>query len=189
MNVLAISGSPRKGGNTETLLDAVLRGVGREHQVKLERISDLKIQPCIGCGGCGKTGECVIKDDMAGVYEEIIAARRIIFSSPIYFYGITAQAKALIDRCQTLWSRKYLLTKKGGWHEDPEKKGFFLSVAATKGGKVFDGAILTMKYAFDAMGATYADEYLVRGVDRLGEMMKREAEIKKAEDFGAMVVG
>src|SRR3989338_3003385 len=89
MKVLALSGSPRKKGNTETLLHAVLKGVeAAGGEVELFRLYDLRIQPCIGCGGCDKTGECVLEDDMQELYPKILAAQRVILASPIYFYGI-----------------------------------------------------------------------------------------------------
>ena len=185
MNVLALNGSPRKGGNTEVLLAAVIKGMEQAGgQAEVIRLCDLTIQPCIGCGGCDETGRCVLEDDMMQLYDKIIAAKRVIVASPIYFYGITAQAKAFVDRTQALWSWKRLMTEKGEWQPDPERKGFLLSVAATHGAKVFDGAILTVKYAFDAMGMAYGGEFLVRGVDRRGEMRKETGKLLEAEEAG-----
>lgn len=185
MKVLALNGSPRKGGNTEVLLGAVLDGMQQAGgRIELIRLCDLSIQPCIGCGGCDKTGRCVLEDDMGELYDKIIDAKRVIIASPIYFYGITAQAKAFVDRTQALWSWKRLMSEKGEWHPDPERKGFLVSVAATHGAKVFDGAILTVKYAFDAMGMSYGGEFLARGVDRIGAMHKETEKLKEAEAAG-----
>jgi multimeric flavodoxin WrbA len=185
MKVLAFNGSPRKRGNTEALLAAVLRGVeqagGRTESI---RLCELSIQPCIGCGGCDTTGKCVVDDDMTGLYEKIRAAKRVILASPIYFYNITAQAKAFVDRTQALWSWKRLMAEKGEWREETERKGFFVSVAATRGARVFEGAILTMKYAFDAMGMAYGGDFLVKGIDRRGEMAEAVEKLKEAEAFG-----
>lgn len=186
MKVLAINGSPRKGGNTEVLLNSVIKGVERAGgRVEVIRLCDLTIQPCTGCGGCDKTGKCVLEDDMIELCDKIIAYKRVIIASPIYFYGITAQAKAFVDRTQALWSWKRLMAEKGEWHDDPERKGFFVSVAATHGAKVFDGAILTVKYCFDAMGMAYGGEFLVRGVDRRGEMAQETQKLKEAEEAAA----
>ena len=185
MKVLALNGSPRKGGNTEVLLAAVIQGMEQAGgQAEVIRLCDLTIQPCIGCGGCDETGRCVLEDDMVPLYDKIIAAKRVIVASPIYFYGITAQAKAFVDRTQALWSWKRLMTEKREWQPDPERKGFLLSVAATHGTRVFDGAILTVKYAFDAMGVAYGGEFLVRGIDRRGEMRKETEKLKEAEAAG-----
>jgi multimeric flavodoxin WrbA len=171
MQVLALLGSPRKGGNSEVLMEAVARGMHEAGgRVETVRLCDLKINPCISCGGCDKTGECVVLDDMAALYPKILAAKRIVIASPIFFYNITAQAKAMVDRCQALWNRKRLLREKGEWRQDPEQKGFLVSVAATRGERVFDGAVLCAKYAYDAMGFLYGGDYLVTGIDRRGDM-------------------
>ncbi|MFH1021718.1 MAG: flavodoxin family protein [Pseudomonadota bacterium] len=185
MKVLALSGSPRRKGNTETLLRGVLKGVeAAGGEVEVIRLYDLRIQPCIGCGGCDKAGECVLEDDMQGLYPKILASQRVILASPIYFYGITAQAKAFVDRCQALWNRKRLQTEKGEWRKDPGRKGFLVAVAATHGERVFDGAILTAKYAFDAMGMVYGGEFVVKGMDGRGDMAKDAATLARAEEAG-----
>ncbi len=191
MNVLAIQASPRKGGNSEALLEAVLDGVrGAGGGVELVRLADLDIGPCVNCGGCEKDGRCVFDDGMIPLYEKIIAVDRIIFASPIYFYGITAPGKLFVDRTQALWNRQRLESEKGApWHTDPERKGFLVSVAATRGKRVFEGAVLTMKYAYDAMGLRYGGEFLVRGVDRKGEMEKAADELARAREFGRLCVG
>lgn len=184
-DVLIFLGSPRKKGNSEVLVEALCRGIVRAGgSYEIVRLSALQFSPCIGCGGCDKTGICVVEDQMTPLYEKITAARRLIIASPIYFYSITAQAKAFVDRCQALWNRKYLQVKAGTWQQDPDRKGYLVSVAATKGDKVFDGAILTAKYACDAMGFIYGGELLVRGKDRRGEMAKDLVNMQMAEDFG-----
>ncbi|MFH1217566.1 MAG: flavodoxin family protein [Pseudomonadota bacterium] len=189
MKVIAFNGSPRKKGNTEVLLTALARGVeSAGGEMEIIRLADLAIAPCISCGGCDKTGICVVKDDMGLMYEKIDQARRIILASPIYFYGVTAQAKAFVDRTQALWSRKYLLKGKGEWREDPDRTGYFVSVAATKGEKIFDGAVLTAKYFYDAIGVPYGGELLVKGVDKRGDMAKALEKIKEAEEFGRKIV-
>jgi len=187
--VLVLEGSPRKGGNTEVLMDAVAKGIV-EAGGNLERIrvADLQVAPCIGCGGCDKTGHCVVKDDMTTIYEKITAARRLILASPIYFYALTAQLKAVVDRGQALWSRKSLALKAGSWQVNPDRKGFLVAVAATKGERVFEGAILTAKYFFDAADFVYGGELLVRGIDRRGEMKQDQDSLARAEDFGRKVM-
>ena len=185
MNVLVFLGSPRKKGNTEILTEALLEGVRQEGGVpEIIRLCDLKIAPCISCGGCDKTGKCVVEDDMTPLYDKIIATNKIILSSPIFFYGITAQAKAFIDRTQALWNRKRLLQEKGEWVENPDRKGFFISIAATKGNRVFEGAVLTMKYGYDAMGMIYDGDFLVSGPDKRGDMKKDHARLAEASKAG-----
>lgn len=184
-DVLIFLGSPRKRGNSEVLVEAVCRGiVAAGGSYEIVRICDLQISPCIGCGGCDKTGQCVVKDQMTPLYEKIESARRLIIASPIYFYSITAQAKAFVDRCQALWNLKYLKVKAGTWQQNPDRKGYLVSVAATRGDKVFAGAILTAKYACDAMGFIYDGELLMRGKDHRGEMAEDHENMQRAEDFG-----
>lgn len=183
--VLVLEGSPRRGGNSQVLMDAVARGIVRGGgSVERIRVAELRLAPCIGCGGCDKSGHCVVKDEMTGLYEKIVAAHRLLLVSPIYFYSLTAQLKAVIDRGQALWNRKHLQLNKGLWHEDPGRKGYLVAVAATRGAKVFEGAILTAKYFFDATGFAYGGELLVRGIDSRGEMAKAQEELARAEAFG-----
>lgn len=185
MNVLVILGSPRKKGNSEILTHALLEGVRQAGgSTEIIRLCDLKISPCLSCGGCDKTGKCVVEDDMIPLYEKIISIDKIIIASPIFFYGVTAQTKAFIDRTQALWNRKRLLQRKGEWVENPERKGFFISVAATKGARIFEGAILTMKYGYDAMGIEYAGDFLVTGPDKRGDMAKYEQKLTEALEAG-----
>jgi multimeric flavodoxin WrbA len=185
MKVLVFLGSPRKQGNSEVLTEALLNGIREAGgDPEIIRLCDLEISPCISCGGCDKTGKCVVEDGMTPLYDKIVSTNLIILASPIFFYGITAQAKAFIDRMQALWNRKRLLMKKGEWQENPERRGFFISVAATSGSKIFEGAVLTMKYGYDAMGIAYAGELLVTGPDRKGDMVKFENKLKEAEEAG-----
>jgi multimeric flavodoxin WrbA len=185
MDVLAFLGSPRKKGNSEVLTQELLEGVRQAGgSPEIIRLCDLKISPCISCGGCDKTGRCVVEDDMIPLYEKIISIDKIIVSSPIFFYGVTAQTKAFIDRTQALWNRKRLLQKKGEWVDNPERKGFFISVAATRGARIFEGAILTMKYGYDAMGMQYGGDFLVTGPDKRGDMVKYEKKLAEAREAG-----
>lgn len=184
MNILAFLGSPRKGGNSEVLLQAVLQGGVPGGRADVIRLCDLDISPCLNCGGCDNTGVCVVEDDMIALYDKIMAAQRIILASPIFFYGITAQAKAFIDRTQALWNRHRLWREQGKNLKNHDRKGFFVSVAATRGPRVFEGAVLTMKYGYDAMGVQYSGDMLVRGVEGLGDMAKRTDELKQAEETG-----
>lgn len=188
LKVLAFNGSPRAGGNTATLLEAVAAGVagaGGEHETI--RVCELDIQACIGCGGCDRTGVCVINDDMACIYPKILAADRLVLASPIYFYGLTAQAKALVDRTQALWNRRRLGLD-GGKSAEPSRRGLLLAVAATRGGRVFEGAILTTRYAFDAMGFAYGDELLVRGLEGPRDASRQPEALRRAKEAGSRLV-
>ena len=100
MNVLAISSSPRKGGNSDVLCDEFLKGAAASgHAVQKLRLAEKKISPCAACYGCAESHVCVRKDDMAEVLEALKAADVIVLASPVYFYSVCAQMKTMIDRC------------------------------------------------------------------------------------------
>jgi len=116
MKLLGLSMSPREQGNTELLLEKVFLGAGRlGARTELYRIADKDIKPCDGCGACFSTGECPIKDDMQELCEKMLEADGIVFGTPVYFYNMTAQGKAVIDRSIILGrGDKSLANKVGG---------------------------------------------------------------------------
>ena len=104
--VLILSGSPRKGGNSDTLCDRFMQGaVEAGHDVEKIRVAEKKIGFCSGCYYCQKSGGvCAKKDDMPEILQKMIDADVIVFASPVYFYSIDAQLKALIDRTVARWT-------------------------------------------------------------------------------------
>ena len=103
MNILALSCSPRKNGNTVAMLEEVLRGArDKQADVELYSVSGKNIQPCEGCWKCVTSGECPIDDDMQELYDELVNADGIVFGTPIYLYGMTGQAKTILDRTVAL---------------------------------------------------------------------------------------
>jgi len=189
MKVLGIFGSPRRGGNTEILLEETLKGAEKEGaEVDRIHLTDYAVTPCKECHGCDQTGQCVILDDMEKIYPKLLESDIIILASPIFFYGVTAWAKALIDRSQALWARKYLLKDPSLGKEGRKGKGFFISVGATKGQKVFEGAILSAKYFFDTFNAEYAGELVFRGIDAKGDILKRPEALQQAFEAGRKLV-
>jgi arsenate reductase (thioredoxin) len=185
--VLGISGSPRHGGNSDTLLTAFLdeaRELGAETQKIVP--ASLAIRPCIECRTCERTGFCSIDDDMQQVYGLMRRADVIVAASPIFFYSVSAFLKAVIDRTQCLWARRHLLKliDPGA----PARKGVFLSVGATKGDKLFEGATLTMKYFFDAVGATFTGTLSYRGIEHPGDIEKHPTALSEARALAETVV-
>ena len=100
MNILIISGSPRKSGNTELLVDAFARGASEHHHVEIVAVRIYNVNPCLGCNACfvSEGNSCAQNDDMALIYEKMNHADMLVIASPVYFYGISAQLKAVIDR-------------------------------------------------------------------------------------------
>jgi multimeric flavodoxin WrbA len=187
MKVLGIMGSPRRQSNTEILLDKALEGA-KEAGAEVEKVlvSKLKISPCLEIYACLKDGNCAIKDDMQLLYEKLLEVDHIILASPIFFYGVTSQAKAVIDRCQALWVRRHML---GMSKEDKRvRRGVFISVGATQGKKLFDGAVLTVKYFFDAIGVQYSGDLLIRGIDNKGQIGEHPAALEDAFRLGQELV-
>jgi multimeric flavodoxin WrbA len=123
----------------------------------------------------------VIRDDMDTIYPKLLEADRIIVASPMFFYGVTGQLKALIDRCQATWARKYVLKQK---LSEKERKGAFIAIGATKGKQLFDGSILVIKYFFQAIDVQYVDELLVRGVDKKGDIKDHPTALSEAFELG-----
>lgn len=100
MKVIAVSASPRNGGNSDVLCDQFLKGAKEAgHQTEKIRIGQKNISPCMACYGCRKTKACVKKDDMEEILNKLIEADVIILAAPVYFYSMNAQMKVFIDRC------------------------------------------------------------------------------------------
>ncbi len=184
MNVLGIYGSPRKGGNTDILLDELLRGAAETgNRVSSLRCCDFKIEGCLECGGCDETGECVINDDMQIIYPKLLEAQAIILASPIFFYSVTAQAKALIDRCQAMWCRRSVQGKKSGASVQ-QGEGYLVSVGATKGANLFEGAKLVSKYFFDALGMKFEGGLFFPSVEGREDIRRHQDALEQAHDLG-----
>lgn len=175
MLILGLQGSPRKGGNTDVLLAAFLEKAGQAGAaVKTIQVARAGIVPCKGCGYCETHGTCVIVDDPMSteIYGLLRQADLVVAATPVFFYGASAQLKVLIDRGQTLWSRKYVYKLK-----DPlagTRKGLLLSMAASRGRQLFDGIHLTAKYFFDGIDAAFSHALTYRGVESKGAIRNRE---------------
>jgi multimeric flavodoxin WrbA len=115
MKILGIMGSARKGGNTDTLLDAALQEA-RRNGAGVSKISlgSKTIAPCNGCLKCRTTGKCVVRDDMQEIYKEMLSSEGIIWATPVYFWSMTAQTKAALDRTYALGFPKLQLSSKVG---------------------------------------------------------------------------
>ncbi len=110
INLLKIKGSPRPESNSFFILDKIAKGISNsvsDIKIKTIEVNKLKISPCQSCFECNKNGHCIINDDMQDLYEEFDKADIILLSTPVFFNGISAQLKAMIDRCQAIWASKY----------------------------------------------------------------------------------
>jgi multimeric flavodoxin WrbA len=193
IKILAFSGSPRRGGNSETLLDWVIEAIKRENDVEIEKIvlTEADINPCLGCNLCEKLNRCVQRDGMDVVDEKIVAADLIILAAPIYCMGINAQSKILIDRAQVFRSRKYVLKIPVVPPERRGKRlGIFLSTAGQTWSYVFDAAIPSVKCFFHVIDVRDNDiRYLtVNGVDEKGAILSHVTARRDAEHLATSVI-
>lgn len=184
MNVLGISGSPKADGLTDLLLNKALEGA-RASGAHTEKIilNDLNFKACQECGGCGETGVCILDDDMRPIYEKMAGADVVVAASPVYFGNITAQLKAMIDRCHSSWTAKYIL--KRDLFENKKRKGIFLCVAGEESEEYFENAKKIIKIFFITQNIEYSTELFVSGLNTMSiDDPKREAAIKKAYQLG-----
>ncbi len=183
--VLGIFGSPRQDGNSDILLHSALKGT-ESPGTTIEKIyvRDLQIAPCNSCGGCRENGDCVIRDDMQKIYPKFVEADGIMVASPIYFMGVSAQLKTLIDRCQALWARKYILHLP--IREDNRvARGFFIATAARNPGEgLFTGAVKTIKSFFHVLDTHYMGDMLCAGLEEKGAVNKRQELLQRAFEAG-----
>jgi multimeric flavodoxin WrbA len=172
-NILAVYGSPRRKGNTALLLKRAVEGA-REAGGEVEEfvLRDLKMSPCLEIYGCKETGRCAIKDDFQVVYDKLLACDGLMLASPIFFYTVSSHTKILMDRCQSLWVKRYWLEKTLFGEKKFRRKGLFVAAGATKGKKLFDGVLLTVRYFFDALGMELWKALLYRGLDFEGDVLK-----------------
>ena len=176
MKVLGIVCSPRKGGNTEIMMEVALAGA-RSYgaETELWTVAGKDLRPCDGCDTCRKKGgECHIKDDMQELYSKILAADGLIFGSPAYFGSVTAQAKIVIDRMHAIYNQ-YLL---------PNKVAGVISVATSRGHEGVWHQFHTIISLCHMLPADYAVGY----AREKGEIRKDAFALKSAEELGKEVV-
>ncbi|MFO8082928.1 MAG: flavodoxin family protein [Desulfobacterales bacterium] len=185
MKIVAVYGSPRRNGNTSTLLNHAVKGA-EDGGAEVEKIvlRDCKMSPCLEIYGCKKTGRCVIQDDFHQVVDKILACRAMMLASPIFFYTVSAHTKILMDRCQSLWVKKYWVDQKPQVKTQPLRKGLFISAGATKGKKLFDGALLTVRYFFDVLDMSLWKSLLYRQLDFEHDVLKHPEYLDEAYQTG-----
>ena len=129
--ILILSGSPRKGGNSDVLCDRFAQGaIDAGHEVEKIRVAEKNIHPCLGCYYCkDHDGECVYKDGMADILQKIIDCDVLVLSSPVYFYSVCAQLKIVIDRTVARWT------------EIANKDLYYITTAAEDEDDTMDGTI------------------------------------------------
>ncbi len=171
MNILVLSGSPRKGGNTDLLVEAFVKGASQKHYVELVSVRDYKVSPCMGCNACfGKKHICAQKDDMPLIYKKMGVADMLVIASPVYFYGLSAQLKAVIDRCHNPIRDTFRI-----------KKMALLLVGAATLPELFDSILTQYQLCLNFFMLEDAGRVLVRGVKDKGDILNSEGLLEALE--------
>lgn len=175
--IVVLIGSMRKGGNTDLLAQAFTEGASKNNDVEIVSVADYKVNPCIGCNSCftRKDNKCFQHDDMSAIYEKLRTADIAVIASPVYFYGISAELKAIIDRLHTPMRNEFQI-----------KKLALLLVGAASLPKLFDAIILQYQLVLDYFHLEDAGRVLVRGVKDKGDIEGNSA-LKDAYEFSLSI--
>ena len=164
--IVVLVGSMRKEGNTDLLVKAFVDGASKKNDVEIISVAEYKVNPCIGCNSCfeRKDNSCFQKDDMEVIYKKLAKADMIVIASPVYFYGISSELKAIVDRLHTPLRNTFKVKKLG-----------LLLVAAATLPAVFDAIEIQYKLVLDFFKLEDAGRVLVRGVKEKGDIKGNKA--------------
>lgn len=184
--VLCVAGSPRRQGNSDLLLDALVAGVREAGGTPVLLVArDAGVGFCRGCNACSKDGHCIQRDGMDSVYAEIDAAAAIAVATPVFFATVPAVLKTLLDRCQPYWARRYVLHEPAPAHRRP---GAILVVGG--GGDPFgaDCAVTPVKSVLNVLYVRSDRVLKVVGPDKPGDIACEPQALKRAEQIGSELV-
>lgn len=175
--VIVLVGSMRKGGNTDLLAQAFAEGASKKNEVEIISVADYKVNPCIGCNSCftRENKNCFQNDDMIKIYGKLRNADIVVVASPVYFYGISAELKAIVDRLHTPMRNEFQV-----------KKLALLLVGAATLPNLFDAINLQYQLVLDFFHLEDIGMVLVRGVKDKGDIEGNIA-LKKAYDLGRLI--
>jgi len=186
--ILGISGSPRRGGNTDTLLDEMLRGAKSAGAICQKiALKDIDFKGCVSCGSCSDVARiCKIADGMRPIFKKIQEADSLVVASPIYFGSITGQLKTMIDRFECFWAARCIFNKP--MRTKSGSRGVFICVAGQNKKIYFTNAKQIIKYFFNTIDMVYYDELLLTGIVDKADVLKRSGAMKKAFSMGVKLV-
>lgn len=165
--IVAVYGSPRRRGNTATLLSRAVAGA-REAGAAVEDIvlRDLKLSACLEIYACRADGECRIRDDYQRIRDLVLTSGGLMLASPIFYYAVSAHTKAFMERFHSVWVQRHGLAREAGAPAAaPRRKGLFIAAGATRGKKLFDGALLSVRYFFETLEMDLWRALLYRGLE------------------------
>lgn len=187
--IVGLQASPRKEGNSALLLHAALQGAeAAGAQIVVFQLNEMSIRPCQACGGCYDTGRCVLQDDMRPIYEALDNMDALIVATPVFFGGVPAQLKAVIDRCQPYWARKYRL-KQPVAADNRRRDLLLLSVAGQQKADQIEGLRLNIRYFHDVLTQDGERiELIFPKVEQAGEIGEHWEALTQAREAGARLV-
>ena len=176
-NIVILVGSMRKNGNTAKLAQSFAEGAAKNNNVETVSVADYKVNPCIGCNSCFMRDgyNCFQNDDMVRIYEKLRNADIVVIASPVYFYGISAQLKAIVDRLHTPMRNTFHIKKLG-----------LLLVGAAELPNLFEPVLMQYQMVLDFFKLDSIGSVLVRGVKDIGDIENR-SELKEAYELGASI--
>ncbi len=187
-NLLAISSSPRRGGNSELALRIFCQAAEEKGiSVEMLRLHELNLKPCRGCDRCAADGICIIADKMQPLYEKVASVKGLVMATPIYFGSLSAQLKIFIDRFQCWWQAKYRL-KKPFVLPAQNKAGFIICTGALHKPEYGDNIEAIGKTFFHNINFYYGGILCLQGLDKKGEINNNPAALKAAYDAGKKFV-
>ncbi len=183
--IVALYGSPRRNGNTASLLKQAVAGA-REAGAQVDEIvlRDLKMSACLEIYTCKHSGECRLKDDFQRVRDQVLSAGGLMLASPIFYYTVTAHTKILMERFHSLWMKKHMSGRAGEEAPAPRRKGLFISAGATRGKRLFEGTLLSIRYFFDTLDMTLWRSLLYRGLEWEGDVQNHPEYLQEAYQAG-----
>lgn len=175
--IVVLVGSMRKGGNTDLLAQSFAEGASKNNIVEVVSVADYKVNPCVGCNSCfsREGNQCFQKDDMYKIYEKLKIADMVVIASPVYFYGISAELKAIVDRLHTPMRNEFQI-----------KKLALLLVGAATLPELFDAIKLQYQLVLNFFHLEDVGMVLVKGVKDIGDIKKTQA-LKEAYNLGSSI--
>ncbi|MDD2553360.1 MAG: flavodoxin family protein [Desulfotomaculaceae bacterium] len=191
MKILGISGSKRKKGNTSILVQEALQGAQKEGaKTELIFLGDYAIKGCLGCEGCKDTYRCVIDDDMQKIYPLLLESDGIILGSPTYFYNISADMKAFIDRCYCF--EVFAEEDRSCWSSINEARGgkyaAVIAVCEQQDEKDMGFASEAMCLSLQALGYRVIDQVKVFNLFKAGEALNDNDVLRRSGKAGEKLV-
>ena len=175
--IVILVGSMRKNGNTARLAQSFAEGASKNNNVEIVSVADYNFNPCIGCNSCftREGNQCFQDDDMVQIYEKLRNADIVVIASPVYFYSISAQLKAIMDRLHTPMRNTFHIKKLG-----------ILLVGAAELPNLFDPILMQYQMVLDFFELESIGTVLVRGVKDIGDIENNSA-LKEANELGALM--